>query len=321
MRRVTLLSFVSALICAVALSGLARAEAAPAPTTVTVTARSDTSSIYVTGSVATTTGAHVPGVTVAIFMGDSSQGTAVTHADGAYSISYAAPAPGTYTIRVVWDGNTNYGASAAMTSVTVTPPPKAETSVSLSLDPSTVNPGTVVMLSGKLTSNGSPIGQAMLNLSTNYGDVDSTTATDSDGTYVATMAIPDADGYPEGFTVTVSFAGDNVYQESAVRASGSIVALPPVASESPAAPEATPSQAVPALTSHTTPSASMLDDTQAQEAAAKDKSSMLLLGTVIFFVALLAIGTLIIVGIISHSHKKLARDERRGFGTDFGRKS
>lgn len=273
------------------------------------------STMNVSGVVQTADGAGVAGLMVSLYLNDVYQAATLTNADGTFSYALARPDPGTYTVGAVWAGDSQYLAAADRVDVTIAAPAKAATALTLSLNPKSANPSTTVAITGKLVSGTTPIGSAMVTLSADYGDVDNIVATGADGTFAAMMSFPDAPDFPASFTVTASFAGDEVYEGSTITATGAITA--------PATP-------TPSLTPTPTPTASALapvpNDSSTPVDAATSNGVFLqtvdarwaTVRMVFMVVALVGLGAVIILGIISHDHKKLARDERRGFGTDFG---
>ncbi|MCL2735071.1 MAG: Ig-like domain-containing protein [Propionibacteriaceae bacterium] len=315
-----------ALVCLLAGLGQAPAMADPSPSRLVVATPTVVgSSVYVSGRFTSSYGTGIGGLAVYVMLDDIYQGTTVTGPDGTFSYSFGAPGPGSHIVSAYWSGDSRYGPASdgAVFGVSQQPQPvqpapqvQRDTSLSISLDPTQASPGATIAISGVLTSNDSPVGSSLVSLSVDYGDIDSSVGTGDDGRFTALMALPDGDTFPGSFTVTASFAGDGVYIGSMARATGTIVAPP--------APTASPSEE-PTPTTTPTPTASATASSSSGTVGASSTSvegsgSPMAVVSVIFFgVALVAIGALVVLGLVSHSHKRLARDERRGFGTDFGK--
>ncbi|MCL2470888.1 MAG: Ig-like domain-containing protein [Propionibacteriaceae bacterium] len=312
-------------VVVVGVTGLAAPVLAVADTVntqVEVNTRTMETTIFVTGTVQTTDGQGVVGAAVTIYMDSLSQGTAITLDGGSYTYTILQAASGSHNVQVVYPGDSRYGASTGNSHVaiggTLTDPTRSSssqrgTTLTVALDPTQAYSGDSVSITGSLTSNGSPVASSLVSLSVDYGQVASPVGTGSDGTYQTIMALPDGDTFPSTFTVTVSFSGDDVYNSSSAQASGSIAAQPtPVATTEPS-PDPT-SSSTSTATSQATPL-----PTATQSGSNSGNTALRVVGVVFFSVALIAVGTLVALGLISHSHKRLARDERRGFGTDFGK--
>jgi len=303
-----------ALMGAMAMSGMACAEAAD-PVQLSVTASTSGTTVNVSGSLQSSVGQPLSGLLITMYLNESGGWTTATLSDGSYSAVLTAPGAGSYVIRCVWSGDARYSAATTTTSVSIVAPP---TALSLSVDPGEVNPGTPVTVSGSLTSGGSPISSAVVTLSVDYGSVDSIVGTGSDGSFSAGITIPEGEGFPARFTVTANYSGDGIYTPASNSASGSIVA-PPTPTVEETSEEATPSEIVtrPAGSSPSSPISGIVND---QDSSAGGSASPMEIVSIVFFtVALISVGTLVILGIVSHAQKRLARDERRGFGTNFGK--
>jgi|GEM_PF-1574718 len=303
---------------AMGLAGSPRAHADPAAlsqTRLTVDdTGTDSTTGYVSGSVRSSSGDPVSGLYISVYLNDSLACNAVTDGSGRFSCSFARPAPGNYSVSAVWAGDSENGAARGTSSLTVSAVNRG-TSLSLSLDPVQATTGDAVTVAGLLNSDSGPISGAVINLSTSYGDIQAKTATSADGTFTARVTFPDSDTTPSSFTVTASFGGDSVFKPSTNTASGSLASRPTAAPLDTAAPTAT-APALPA-SNNGTPSPSAAG--AMTPANTSGSSSPLAAVEIIFFlVALVGAGALLVVGLISHQTTKLARGERRGFGTDFG---
>jgi hypothetical protein len=147
----------------------------------------------------------------------------------------------------------------------------------------------------------------------------SVAVTGSDGSFTSTALIPEDAGFPANFTVTVSFAGDAVYNGSQATARGNIQALPSqvaTAEEPTEEPTEFQSYVVPTDDSTTT------TPTSTMSAAGMDGESsrhLMVFEIAFLVVAFVAIAVLLVIGIVSHGTKALLGGERRGFGSDFGK--
>ena len=293
----------------------------PAKCDVIVSAEVDETQVYITGAVRARMEPGAVGVTVAVSMGKNAHANVTTGNDGSFSHAFPRPTPGTYAIKASWAGNAEIAAASAEISFEVPEPPKAKTQLTVTVDPREVVAGQAVQISGTLMSDEAPVPSTMLSLTASYGNLDQMAVTDKDGKYVAVMSIPADDDFPDGYSVTVRFSGDSVYEESQGRVSGSIKAAPkpektpkPSKSASPT-PSATPTSTESVLTQPTsTPSgAAVGDDTSG------GSKHIMVIEIIFLAVAFVAVGSLLVIGIVSHGKKSLERGERRGFGSDFGK--
>jgi len=305
-----------AVVCTAALGGMPRAQAAD-PVQVSLSASASGTSVSVNGAVRTMAGQGLSGLLITMYLNDSGVGTTATLSDGSFSYAMTAPGAGNYIVRAQWSGDSRYSPGSGTTSVSI---PQAQTSLSIAVDPTEVTPGSAVTVTGNLSSGGAPVSAALVSLSVDYGSVDSSVGTGGDGSFTAGITIPDGEGFPATFTVTATYPGDDMHTAATGTATGSITAPPtPDPSEEPNA-EATPTIPVtmPAIAIEATPTSGIMDvpsDSNVEGSA----SPMAIVSIVFFVVALVSVGTLIILGIVSHSQKRLGRDERRGFGTTFGK--
>jgi len=201
---------------------------------------------------------------------------------------------------------------------TTKPVSKTGTATSVSVSPSEVNPGQAFMVTGSLTGGGRGLVATMVNLSTSYGQIDSVAVTGGDGSFSAIGSIPDGDGFPSSFTVSVSFPGDSLYNGSQGSAKGKITAPP----EEPE-PEDDPTEEPTEFQSYVAPSdegPSASPSTLGVAGVIPGTSKHVMLIEIVFLVvAFTAVAILLVVGIVSHGNKALGRGERRGFGSDFGK--
>jgi hypothetical protein len=293
--------------------GLVTASAEPS-TNLQVTANASVtdSSLTVAGSVRTFGGQGISGLPLTVALNDAAVGTTVTGPDGSYSYSGSRPQPSSYVVRVSWAGDSRYAAKAGVTQITVNPASKAATSLTLTLDPPEAEPGASVGISGQLLSGGAPLGSALVSLAADQGDIDAMAVTAVDGTFSAMVVLPEGQ-VPAQYTVTATYAGDDVYEASKGQAVGTITTPPTPAETPPAAADPVPTPAAtPTTTATPTPAI-------AAARPAGTSASMEIVRVAFFTVAIVAAGALLILAIISNARKRLARGERRGFGTDFGK--
>jgi len=300
---------------AMATFGIARAQAAD-PTQLSVTASASGTSVQVSGVVRSSSGQGIPGLAVSIAINDSSSMTA-TLSDGTFSYTMAVSGAGNYTVRAQWAGDSRYAPAVGTTLVSIA---YAQTSMTLAVDPAEVPPGSAVTVTGSLTSGGTPISSALVTLSVDYGSVDPLVSTGGDGSFTAGITIPEGEGFPAGYTVTAEYQGDDLFTAASSTARGSIVAPPsptPAADQTSAMPLPSISPTMPTLTSQASPTSGIMN---APTDSSNEGSSPMAIVTIIFFVvALVSVGVLVILGVVSHAQKRLGRDERRGFGTTFGK--
>ena len=284
---------------------------------VSVSAFYDGTNIQVSGDVRSSDGQGLSGYLITVYLNNSTAGSTVTVSDGTYSYVMAGPGAGDYLVRAQWAGDSRYTAASGVTSISI---PYAETSLSLTLDPAEVTPGSSVNVIGSLTAGGYPVSYALVSMSVDYGSIDSAVSTGSDGSFTAGLTIPAGDGVPSTFTVSANYAGDSLYTAASNRASGSIVVPPSAPAEE--APSATPlptqTPTLSAVTIEATPSSGMMNESNGSSEEGSG-SPMAVVSIIFFAVALVSVGTLVILGVVSHAQKRLARDERRGFGTNFGK--
>ncbi|MDR0489387.1 MAG: Ig-like domain-containing protein [Propionibacteriaceae bacterium] len=307
-------------VCGLSWVAVPQASAEPEQVSISVSANADDTHVVVTGSVHTLAGASVSSISLTISLGSVGQATAVTAGDGSYSARFPRPAPATYTVKAAWGGNSLYAASSGSASVIVGVPAKTKTAMSMDISPTEVLPGGVVTISGFVAGGGRPIVSAMVSLTTTYGGLDPIAVTNGDGYFESSMSIPEEEGFPSSFSVTAVFPGDSVYEGSNAKVSGTIQTPPPAPTEEPT--EETTSTSTPSAiqtdTAKNKPDA-IMSTFGPSDAVALGGEHMVLVEILFLVVAFVAVGTLLILGIISHSKKALERGERRGFGSDFGK--
>ena len=179
------------------------------PTTLTysgaMTAATGTTATY-TATLTTGSGAPVAGKTVTFKLGSQSAVTGTTNAAGvATAQQVVSLTPGSYTLASSFAGDSGHGAANASTPFTVTPPPKQDTSLALSIGKKTI--------SATLTSGGSGVAGETIQFFVNGTSVGSA-QTDASGT--ATIARPKS--LRKGDTVKAVFAGDGTHNGSQAQA-------------------------------------------------------------------------------------------------------
>ena len=308
-------------VCALSLAPAASAE--PEGVHISVSADVDNSGVTVRGSVRSTSGVAVPGIPVALSLGTTNQ-SVMTSGDGSFSHRFPRPAAGTYTAHAAWSGDSHYSSNSGSTTVVVPALSKTGTTVTVAIDPKEASPGQVISITGKLVSGNNPIAAAVVSLTSDFGDVDGMSVTGADGAFSAMMSIPTGNRFPSSFTVTVAYGGDAVYAASNAKASGSVKAVPtPVAEPTDSADS---DETLDADTSSTNPNGPLSAGPTRSSGAASGSGSgtggdgrMMIVEIVFLAVAFVAVATLLVLAIVSHGHKALARGERRGFGSDFGK--
>jgi len=315
--KASLSSVVLFVVGAAAMGGMVRAEAAD-HVQVSVSASANGTSVVVSGAVRSLSGQGLPGLSIAFYLNDYYGGSSATLSDGTFSYSMNAPSAGSYVVRAQWLGDVRYSPAIGTASVSV---PHAQTLINLTLDPSEVVPGSAVTVTGSLTSGGIPIASALVSLNVDYGSVDPAVSTGGDGGFTAGLTIPDGEDFPSSFTVTADFQGDRLYSAATGRAAGAISEPPPALDgDANGEPLPTASATVPAPKTEASPTSGIMA-VPSDSSNEGSTSPMAIVSIVFFAVALVSVGTLIILGIVSHAQKRLGRDERRGFGTTFGKLS
>ena len=300
-------------VSAMTLFGAPQAEAADSAQ-LSISASASGTSVQINGVVHSSSGQGISGLLITVSINDLTGSTA-TLSDGSFSYTMAVPGAGSYTVRAQWAGDARYAPAAGTTLVSIA---YAQTSMTLVVDPAEVPPGSPVTVTGSLTSGGAPISSALITLSVDYGSVDPSVGTADDGSFTAGITIPDGEGFPATFTVTADYPGDDQFTAAESTATGTIVAPPtPTADETSTAPLPSVSATMPALANQASPSSGIMN--APSDSSAEGSSPMAIVAIIFFVVALISVGVLVILGVISHSQKRLARDERRGFGTTFGK--
>jgi hypothetical protein len=252
----------------------------------------------------------VPGAAITLTLTGAEPTAATTDTDGQYSQVVPVAAAGDYTLTA-----TTPASAYCKTPVTETKTIHAQVVVELQLDQSHVNGvvGKPATISGRLVSRGQPVTPAYVTTTTSWNGENGSWTTDDNGVFVAPVATPD-DGNPAEFSVTVVYPGDGYYP--AVEQIVTVSLTAPSSAASSTAPAATaPVTTAPSQTAATAPTTA----TDGDDGDSWSSTSRLFIVFLIFIVvAALAIGTFLIIAVMSRQRRGLAADERRGFGSDFG---
>jgi hypothetical protein len=303
-------------------SPLAQADPTRSVVIVGLTGEMRGADIHVSGQAETSDAtATISGLAVTITVNDQSEGTVTTGDNGSFEMTVPTTGqPGDYTIVATWAGDTNYAAAVASyhLSVAASAGPSCESALTLTLDPVAATPGAIVSVNGSLTCGATAVSAAMIDLTSTYGSIDAMVATNDDGTYAAAVTLPEDASFPSGYTVTAAFSGDGSFGAARAQIAGTISAPPspsPQADQSVAPSDPVASQSAEASVGTDGGSAGDKPKTSAIIGGA----NMALLGVLFGSVAILAVVTLLVLGVISHRGKRLSLNERRGFGTSFGK--
>jgi hypothetical protein len=244
---------------------------------------------------------------------------ATTGADGSYSASTAAPAAGDHVASATYGGDVTYKGAVATDRFTVTTggpataPPAPATVIAATLSPSPVHAGSVLSVTGTLTGNGAPIDSARVDFSCDFGGATAMGATDATGAFNTTLALP-ATGQPASLTVTISYAGDSRF--AAAKGTFKVQVLPPSTPSAVPSPSIAPVSSLPPISQVTA-----THETVASSFARRDSATPAsTVGLFLAAVALYAFGSLCVVWFLAWRRHELLPGERRGFGSDFGRR-
>jgi hypothetical protein len=304
---------------------LSPAQAAT-PVDISVSASVSPDSVDITGMVRAE-GHPVGSMSVSIYLDDGFDTIVMTSGDGSFIYSMALPEPGNHTVRAATVGNEQYESARDTDSFRIDQPSKAETTLTVTLDPPEAEPGDRIQITGQLEAAGAGVSGTLVSLETSFGEIVAMVPTGEQGQFTTLLTLPASTEFPPSFTVTVSYAGDNVYEGSTNQAAGAIVAPapppPPTAAETSASASSQPgaSSSAGATGSVTSSRAPTTGTEQTVTGPAQGRPAMEYVSIAFFTVALIGVGALVILGLVSHDRKKLARDERRGFGTDFGQQA
>jgi hypothetical protein len=287
------------------------------PSVLTVSASGSGSTLNISGSL-TAGGQPISGAAIIITLDTQTLGQVSTGGDGSYSTSTNLPGTGTHVVTATFGGDkTNRPASATQRFAGGPPtsaPPAPTTVITAQLSPNPVAAGSVLVVSGTLASAGVPIDSARVDITCDFGSTTALGVTDASGAFTANVALP-ATGQPSKLTVTVSYAGDNRFgaARATFQASVTAAATPSVAAPSippaPTAASVTPANSAPTPVSS---SAAMALQNATTPATA--------VGVVLGIVGVGAFTALGVLWVLAWRRHDLLPGERRGFGSDFGRR-
>ncbi len=310
-----------ALLWSAPVSAHAVLPAAPnQPANLSLKATADNNSLDMSGKLQSVN-QPIAGATIYLSLDNQVIKQVVTDADGSYATSAALPSPGMHIVNATFGGDKTYRAAAAMQPVTVhdtpssPPPPAVTTTIAATLTPNPVHAGDVLTVAGTLTSNGTPIDSARVDIVCDFGGVTAMGATDATGAFSAPLALPST-GQPASLTVTVSFAGDGRFPAARTGFKATVTAAvtpTPVPSPSIVPPSSLPP----------TSQVSATRETGSAVASATRRDVPTPASTAGFFlgaVALYAFAALCVVWVLAWRRHELLPGERRGFGSDFGRR-
>jgi len=301
------------------LPGRADATVPQAPnqqSALTVSAAPNGNTLGISGSL-TAGGKPISGAAIIITLDTQTVGKVSTGGDGSYSTSTKLPDVGAHVVTATFAGDpTNRPAAATQGFAVAAPATTAAptTVITAQLSPSPVAAGSVLLVSGTLASTGVPIDSARVDISCDFGGGSALGVTDAGGAFTATLALP-ATGQPAKLTVTVSYAGDNRFTpaRATFQAPVTAAATPTVATPS-IAPAPTASSFAPASS---TPSAVSSSAAMTLRNATTPAATV---GVVLAIVGVCAFIALGVLWLLAWRRHDLLPGERRGFGSDFGRR-
>ena len=290
----------------------------------TIVAQGDTNTLSLTG-ILTAGGQPISGAGLTLTLDTQSLANTTTGSDGSYSYSTKLPDPGMHVVTAEYRGDTTHRPASATQRFTVSPPattappappPPPPTVINAQLTPSPVAAGAVLSVTGNVSSAGVPVDSSRVDISCDFGGLTALGVTDASGNFSANFSLPAA-GQPSKLTVTVVFAGDNRFAaaqgtfQAAVTAAASPSAVP-----SPSlAPASTPPAVAAAGSTPTgVPSSATMT---LQNASAPITTFEVVLG----IVGVGAVTALCVLWVLAWRRHDLLPGERRGFGSDFGRRS
>jgi hypothetical protein len=302
-------------------SSVAEPTPTPAPSTIagigsckiTITVTANPNGTYTVGGVLTgAANSAVTGATVNVTAGDV-KGSATTDAQGGYGVSLTITKPGEYTFEASTPaGPLCYqGASASQKATVVSP-----VQLTVTADATTIVPGGPIGVSGRLTTQDTGVDSAYLTLTTTFDTTPRPLTTDSDGRFSTVITGPETGG--TSFTVTITFPGDGYLPGTSQQVSVLVLDAP----TSTPTPTVKPTTATTSATSAEPVDTGGPEESQAVVPMPWQTGSRLFVVLLVFIiVAALATGTLLIIAVVSRQRRGLAADERRGFGSDFGKGS
>lgn len=303
------------------LPGRAEATVPQAPnqqSVLTISASANGNTLGISGSL-TAAGQPISGADIIITLDTQTLGRVSTGGDGNYSTSTQLPTPGTHVVTATFGGDKTYRPATATQRLAGGPPAPATTAapttvITAQLTPNPVAAGSVLVVSGTLASAGVPIDSARVDISCDFGGTSALGVTDAGGAFTANLGLP-ATGQPSKLTVTVSYAGDNRFAAARATFQASVTAAATPTVAAPSIPPA-PTGASIAPASSTPPSVQSSGAMALQNATTPAAAVGVVLGIV-------GVGAFIALGVLwllAWSRRDLLPGERRGFGSDFGRR-
>jgi hypothetical protein len=286
-------------------------------TNLTLTVGGNSNVVTLTGRL-TSGGKPIAGAQISLAIDARVVQQATTGGDGSYSASVGVPAQGDHLASATYGGDGTYRGAAATDRFTVktdapTAPPAPTTVIAATLSPSPIHAGGVLGVTGKLTSNGAPIDAARVDFLCDFGGATAMSATDAAGAFTTTLALP-ATGQPASLTVTISYAGDSRF--GAANGTFKVQVLPPATPSAVPSPIIAPVSSLPPISQVTATHETVASSSARRDSATPASTAGLFLAAV----ALYAFSSLCVVWFLAWSRHELLPGERRGFGSDFGRR-
>jgi len=303
------------------LPGRAEATVPQAPnqqSVLTISASGNGNTLNISGSL-TAGGQPISGADIIVTLDTQDLGHVPTGADGSYSTSTPLPNSGTHVVTATFGGDkTNHPASATQR-FAVAPPAPATTAapttvITAQLSPNPVAAGSVLAVSGTLASAGVPIDSARVDITCDFGGTSALGVTDAGGAFTANLGLP-ATGQPSKLTVTVSYTGDNRFAAARATFQASVTAAATPTVATPSIP--------PAPTGASVAPASSTPTSVQSSAALTLRNATTPAATVGVVLGIVGVGAFIALGVLwmlAWSRHDLLPGERRGFGSDFGRR-
>ncbi|MDR1213535.1 MAG: hypothetical protein LBK54_05535 [Propionibacteriaceae bacterium] len=273
----------------------------------------DTTVYLVEGVIRDASNQPVVGVTVNVLI-DAVQVASGSTGPTGFSIRIPRPTPGSHALSAQWVGNDQWGPSSRSQQIEV--PAPLTTEISLTVTPTTVSPGSTFTVNGTLTSRGSPVADALIEVGLSWGgDSPATAMTAGDGAFDLFLGVPEGENPPNGLSVIARFAGDGYYPATSrdVQLTLSVPTPSPTPETSP-----TPSESASPLPASSASASASASAGPARSTHFDYTSPLFILAMVFFVVVTLATGTLLVIAVVSRRNTALAADERRGFGSNFG---
>ena len=300
----------------------AQAEVPQAPaqqSVLTITGSSKGSNLTLSGSL-TANGQGIGGGAISLTMDSQPIGNATTGGNGDWSSSTKLPDVGPHVVTATFAGDKTNRPAAATLNFSVTPPTSAPattappaTVITAQLAPNPVAAGGVLVVTGNLTSGGVPIDSARVDISCDFGATTLLGVTDASGNFSANLSLPAA-GQPAKVTVTVTYAGDSRFSAAKSTFQAVVTAAVPSATVSPSvAVESTP----PPPSASSAPSVVPTSEAMTLQTPSAPVTTFEI---VLAIVGAGSVTALCVLWVLAWRRHYLLPGERRGFGSDFGRR-